>query len=330
MTFTSIRKVDNNDNIQKVLQKKRNNATVDELVLGGRLGFKTHAFHTRKSSSSNNDVSFNSNHRNDFYRLGRLIAKNDHLTILNVFQEDLDCVALDASNRDFYDGLEQNSSINDLIIECHHQYPNPLNKVLQQILNSYQINNTTLKHLKIKANLQIGNGHTILVTTLKRCTNLRQIQLAACGINDEKLLPIVDALTGLSSLEELSLGGNKIRSFGSCWALSTLLEDTNYSMKQLNLGYNRIGNKGITVIADILANDTKLEELSLHMQDNPIDQTVENDFAKSLCDTISINSTYLSNHTLENLILYPGLSRRTRTKIIVKDEQDRKQKTSCN
>ena len=70
---------------------------------------------------------------------------------------------------------------------------------------------------------------------------------------------------------------------------------------------NPFDSEGITVIANSLANNTSLHLLSLN--NNPSHQTTEEPFCNVLCNTTSINSIHSSNHTLEYIRLYPGLSR---------------------
>jgi len=121
------RMIDNN--IQKVLQKiEKNNSKVDELVLGDRLWGDTFNRFRIKLSSSGKDVTFNSSDSDDFSTLGASIATNTHLTKLSVAESVI--TALEASNRDFYDGLKQNSSINDLFFNCRDS----LGEVAEEIL----------------------------------------------------------------------------------------------------------------------------------------------------------------------------------------------------
>ena len=295
--------MDNNNNIQKVLQKiEKNNSKVDELVIGDWLFRDTcNRFRIKLLSSSGKDVTFNSSEGSDFSTLGKLIATNTHITQLSVAESVI--TALDESSRDFYDGLKQNSSINGLFFNCR----DPLGEVAEGILRVYQHNCNNLNRLVVLgANLR--NGHTILVTTLQRCTNLKRIQLSHCNINDRILLLIVEAIRGHNSLETLSFGGNRIRSAG-CTALAALLEDPNCNINTLLLHHNCIRINGVTMIANSLANNTSLQKLCL--QYNPIrfHSSTEEPFCNVLCNTTSINSIHSSNNTLEYVRLYPGLSR---------------------
>jgi hypothetical protein len=273
------------DYIQKVLKRiKKKNDQVKQIVLGNY-----------SSERYRDIVVFNSSNSDDFSTLGRLIGKNTHLTKLSVKEDNL--IALDASNRDFYDGLTRNSSINDLFLSNRRL----LGEVAEGILRVYKENNSLTRLVIVGANLRNGSGHSTLVTTLQRCTNLIQISLLSCNINDEILLPIVEAIRGRTSLEKLHLNNNRIRRAGST-ALAALLEDTNCNVTHLHLNQNRIDNEGMTAIANSLANNTSLRTLDLHH--NSISS--KEPFCNVLCNTTSINSIHSSNHTLENLMLYLG------------------------
>jgi len=63
------------------------------------------------------------------------------------------------------------------------------------------------------------------------------------------------------------------------------------------------------MIANSLANNTSLRKLDLHHNPILFHQTTEEPFCNVLCNTTSINSIHSSNHTLEYIRLYPGLSR---------------------
>ena len=58
----------------------------------------------------------------------------------------------------------------------------------------------------------------VIATTLRRCTNLQELELFGCNISDEQLLPIVETMRGRASLEILDLEYNRIGNAG-CEAL---------------------------------------------------------------------------------------------------------------
>ena len=229
------------------------------------------------------NIGFNSTDGDDYSRLGAAIAENTHLTSLVVVLRDT--VALDVTNDRFYDGLKLNSSIQALTFHCGNS--NIAVGVGQKILEAYQENNNHLTGISINsADLQHGGQH-IIAETLRSCTNLQHIDLCGCSITDEQLLPMVDAISGHRSLEELRLYGNRIGNTG-CETLTTLLRNQNSNLQILNLEGNNIGNEGVTTLANGLLNNAKLRKLSLHAQ--PMDQSVGGIFARLLCNKSNINN----------------------------------------
>ena len=232
----------------------------------------------------------------DFSALGTFIGQNTHLNKLAFNLQGMD--SLEVANSLFYDGLKQNISIDDLYIYCRLAR-NIVGGVGQKILEAYQENNNlTILHINITDGLQNG-GENIIATTLKNNTNLKHIYLNGCNITDEQLLPMAEAVRGLTSLEELNLHNNRIGDDG-CDALATLLEDPLSNLQTLTLSINPISVDGATALANGLANNTKLKKLDLH--GNPMDQSSAKDiFCRLLCNKSSITSIHSSNHTLERL-----------------------------
>lgn len=228
----------------------------------------------------------------DFNRLGRAIATNTNITKLDIA---LDYIT--DTGTEFYEGLKQNTSIDKLNI-YYYEHDRDVNGVGRKILQAYQENNNHL----IAINFLYANLHneeaTQIATTLQCCTNLKTINLYQCDLTADQLLPMIEAMRGLRSLEQLFLNNNNIGNVG-CEALGTLLlKDPNCNISKLQINRNGIGNEGVISLVNNLANNTKLKALALY--NNPIDGgSVEDVFAKILCNTTSINATYSSNHTLE-------------------------------
>ena len=225
----------------------------------------------------------------DFNRLGRAIATNSNITILELYLDDLDI-----TGTGFYDGLKQNTSIDHLLVKCDDH---SLDRgVAYEILQAYQENGINLTNLNIiYANLHNG-GATQIATTLQYCTNLMIINLYNNNITADQLVPMIEAMREIRSLEELLLNANSIGNAG-CQALATLLEDPNCNICRLQMNRNNIRNEGVISLVNSLASNTKLKALALY--NNPISGSVEDDFVRLLCNTTSINATYSSNHTLE-------------------------------
>ena len=175
----------------------------------------------------------------------------------------------------------------------------PLNEA-QEILNSAGENTTLTKLSRCYPNVTNIEEARLIASILRSFTNIKTIHLYSQDLTGEALLPIVDSIRG-HRLEGLFLSANMIGDVG-CLALATLLEDPICNLHTLELQGNDIGNEGAIAIANSLVNNTKLKKLRLN--NNPFNQSmVENAFSKVICNTSSVNNTYYSNHTLENLYL---------------------------
>ena len=186
---------------------------------------------------------FNSSDGDDYSRLGAAIGDNTHLTTLTV---DLNENTLSVEDRVFYDGLKHNSSIFNLFLRGDIMLNNNtiIGGVIHEVLKVYQENSGHLTAIGIKF-CNLGNGGDAAVSaTLRRCTNLKHINLSYCGITDEQLLQIVEGVRGHCSLEVLNLSANRI-GHTRCQALSTLLEDPNCHICTLRLQDNQIEVEGI-------------------------------------------------------------------------------------
>ena len=185
--------------------------------------------------SETSDDPFNSNDGSDYSKLGAAIGENTNLTWLEV---DLSItrlhtrVVLDVVHTGFYDGLKQNKSIYKLSVDCDGH--NIVGGVVEEILKAYQENNTHLTHLHIRYAGNIGDN--AIATTLRMCTNLKVISLYCCNITGEQLLSIIEAVRCHRSLE-LFLHSNRIGNDG-CYAIATLLRDSNSNLQIINLGNN--------------------------------------------------------------------------------------------
>jgi len=272
-----------NGSKQILRRVQQNDSTLTHLAVGG-------------------DYGYNSTDQYDYSRLGAAIAKNNHLKHLIVM-----FIALDLDNNRFFDGLEHNSSINSLELLCDDYYLAGWR--FNETLMSYQANNNLIT-LKIESAGLDNGGDRVITTTLLACTNLRSITIKSCGITDEQLVPVVEAMRGIHSLEELDLNDNIISDNGCVVLSTTLLGDPSSELHSLYLQDNVIDAEGAHIIANSLAGNNKL--LVLFLAGNAfeeMDTSVHTAFSEALCNTSSINSImFSSNHTLQNL----GLTERGR------------------
>eukprot|EP00984_Skeletonema_dohrnii_P025187 scaffold14297_cov113-Skeletonema_dohrnii-CCMP3373.AAC.5 len=189
-----------------------------------------------------------------------------------------------------------------------------------------------LKELTLPGN-SIGNeGLLALVTALESCTSLEELDLsnndfslataglrslsdwlqsnqmdlkwftvACCGINDEGL----QALCGGAAkhCEELDLAENGSITALGLRHLSTSLQSNSCHLENLYLGRMNIGDDGAEVLARGLIGNKSLR--CLHLRDDEEDIGITragwSAFSAALCDTSTVNNTYLSNHTVQGL-----------------------------
>jgi len=147
-----------------------------------------------------------------------------------------------------------------------------------------------------------GGGDRIVANSLRSYRNLKSLELSSCGVNNELLLPIIEAARG-HMLEKLEICCN-FGSFGNteCKSLATtLLEDPNSNLQTLVLNFNEIGTEGAIAIANGLSNNNKLKKLDLKFNHGIDESVCAPLFSNLLCNASTINDTYSSNHTLQKL-----------------------------
>ena len=279
--------MDNNsrETLRRVAQ---NDPSLAELRLGDNNNNYDYGVNCCKCHSGNSG---------DYSTLGTAIANNTHLETLRVTLSD--DLPLGVTDREFYDGIKSNTSINTLCLSCN--YITIAGGVAHEILKMYQENNSHLAKIIIgHAIVQNGGDDRVIGNTLRCCRNLQRVVLNYCNITDAQLLTIVDALRRHRMLEDLNLTVNNIGNAG-CYAIATLLADPDCNLRHLSLRNNTINNEGATAIANSLTNNNKLQ--CLYLDHNQIDRSVEDIFSNVLCNTTSINDTYSSNHTLQSLLL---------------------------
>jgi len=189
----------------------------------------------------------------------------------------------------------------------------------------------SLKTLGLGDNFIGNEGLLALVTALESCTSLEELDLSnndfslataglrslsdwlqsnqmekwlgfeSCGINDEGL----QALSGGTARYCKSLqlaGNNSITALGLRY-LSTSLQSVSCHLENLYLGRMNIGDDGAEVLARGLIGNKSLR--CLHLRDDDEDIAITragwSAFSAVLCDTSTVNNTYLSNHTVQEL-----------------------------
>jgi hypothetical protein len=147
------------------------------------------------------------------------------------------------------------------------------------------------------------------------CNNLVEVKMTNCRIRGDVLPPLLLDPTSTSScgallqrLTKMDMDCNDIGNGGGgdgnkcgCDVIATALRDPSCALRVLRLCRNSIDESGIVRLAGSLTHNDILEEL--YLDDNPGSRSYGSirAFSDLLCDRSTINSTYLSNHTLRVL-----------------------------
>lgn len=101
------------------------------------------------------------------------------------------------------------------------------------------------------------------------------------------------------ALKQLCLTGNSSITSSGLWTVTSLMSTPNCQLEQLWLYHMNIGDEGAAVLTDGLVKNKSLRKLWFNPTTCGITSTGWDGFKNMLCDTSSINNTYLSNHTLQ-------------------------------
>eukprot|EP00579_Thalassiosira_antarctica_P013627 CAMPEP_0201938610 /NCGR_PEP_ID=MMETSP0903-20130614/41659_1 /ASSEMBLY_ACC=CAM_ASM_000552 /TAXON_ID=420261 /ORGANISM="Thalassiosira antarctica, Strain CCMP982" /LENGTH=652 /DNA_ID=CAMNT_0048479899 /DNA_START=124 /DNA_END=2079 /DNA_ORIENTATION=+ len=164
------------------------------------------------------------------------------------------------------------------------------------------INNRSLRSLDLSANCDITKiGWTAFsFILLNPHTVLENLCLSSCGMNDETVSSIANALTNNCRLRELRLSSNNDVTAAGWEAFSTVLQNPNSALEKLDLQSNSINDGTMISTANSLVKNNKLKELLLD-GNYAISANGWAAFSRVLCNTSSIIATYHSNHILQKL-----------------------------
>lgn len=197
----------------------------------------------------------------------------------------------ESTTKRFMEGFKRNTSIVTIFFDLINNFSQGLGLEILEVFR----NNSTRLRLFLMDHCDLANGgeHEIL-TTLSACKKIEVIGTRGTGIDVGQLSL---AIRRHKYLKCITLGGNNIGR-GGCQGVATLLSDPESRVKFL--GLSMIDNECITILANGLRNNNKLKCLDL--SGNPgITKTGFQTLSQVLCNTSSINETYLSNHTLKQI-----------------------------
>ena len=189
------------------------------------------------------------------------------------------------------------------ILESLRLYDNPTEDGnMVDIITSLSMH-SQLKVLKLQS-IDIGRKECTALSTLLRCTTtqLQTLDLRDNNIDDEGIEALVSSLSDGNQLRELNLSRNELVTIKGWERVSNLLEIpcSNLEMLDVSKNDNNIGNEGARIFANALKNNSTLNALNL--KECYLSSGGWLSFLNLLCATSSINSTYLSNHTLQSFV----------------------------
>eukprot|EP00984_Skeletonema_dohrnii_P028596 scaffold18651_cov70-Skeletonema_dohrnii-CCMP3373.AAC.3 len=132
--------------------------------------------------------------------------------------------------------------------------------------------------------------------------DMKQLDFESCGINDDGLQALSRGAANHCKVLDLS-ENNSITPSGLRY-LSTSLQSDSCRLENLCLGRMNIGDDGAEVLARGLIGNKSLRCLHFRGEfedDIAITRAGWSAFSAVLCDTSTVNNTYLSNHTVQEL-----------------------------
>ena len=142
-----------------------------------------------------------------------------------------------------------------------HLNSNQIHQEAGQALASIILHNTGLKELDF-SNSNLGEGMLVIIKALQQITSLRSIELENINISKEVSGKLALAIQSNTSLEQLWLHDNNLRS-----SLVNILQalQCNSKLKLLNVFSNPITEVAGNILANIISKNIKLQELQLSL-----------------------------------------------------------------
>ena len=159
-----------------------------------------------------------------------------------------------------------------------------------------------LEYLDLHDNLIGTSGCVELGKALGRLpasNGIGCLDLNGNAINDEGLQALVAGVGNCSNLGSFYLERNYSITAAGLRSLSPLLQSETQSLICLCLDGINFGDEGMIALAEGLTGNKSLKQLTFDTDAASITSVGWSAFSRLLCDTSTINNTFLSNHTLE-------------------------------
>eukprot|EP00984_Skeletonema_dohrnii_P024021 scaffold13120_cov67-Skeletonema_dohrnii-CCMP3373.AAC.1 len=221
--------------------------------------------------------------------LGRDIANNTHLKIVNLYDGALD----DHTMSFLFRGLTRSNTIKYM-----HFSGNGLSAAGVQSMVPFLQNANNLHELLLGDNNIQSEGFNELFRALRN-SPIEELSCDNCGIESIQ----IENDYFPKHLTLLRLNHNNINADG-CRGLAKLQQGRNSTIAEIHLNNNNIDNEGVAILVDALRNNTSLTTLVLKYNMLTIEGAKL--FLQSVNDVSSIESTLQSNHTLQRIMVDYG------------------------
>ena len=156
-------------------------------------------------------------------------------------------------------------------------------------------NHRALERLDLSDNAIGSEGLRALAAA--EISSLRSLNLSRTAINDEAMGVFKDWMAKLCNLTSLNLSCNNLVTSSGLAVLTPIFRRGSCSLKEIDLSWMDIDESVAQSFAEALVGNESLEKLSSEF--SYLTFAAWSAFSTLLCDTSSVNNTYLSNHTLE-------------------------------
>jgi len=230
--------------------------------------------------------------------LGDFFKKNDGLIALYIRESEIGADTI----RHLSLALGScNESLKSIFFNgCHGELNGHMYQPINDDITADIIEACTQPHLKIielsLIQMNVGRNSCAAVAPLLH-KSLQYLDIRTNNVDDVGVDRLIHDMNG-SNLRELNISNNRSITVKK---LATMLKMPGIKLENLVMSIDNIGvDEGALIIANALAGNCTLKNLHIG---NVWSITAEGwtPFSKLLCDTSSVNKTYLSNHTLADL-----------------------------
>lgn len=254
--------------------------------------------------------------------LGYFIGKSEVIKFLHI-----NCDFPEGGEIYFFDGMSQNRSIK--ILQIYSEIGDSWNSLGSFLRNNdnlsqFEVRNfvvghedaqnlvtalrlqSQLKNLRLSDNIFGRDGCIALGNTLSRwhpSNKLEILDLSYNSIHNEGLQALGSGIMNCLSLKRLNLSGNQSITADGLRSLYPLLQSESHSLEGLHLYGTNFGDDAAIALSEILRGNRFLKDLSFDVDVETAGITAVgwSAFSALLCETSTVNGTYLSNHTLTRL-----------------------------